>query len=63
MIVDTGHAALSVALLVAVYAVLASFLGAWRQIPALVLSGRYGFYTIPALLAAVSYTHLRAHET
>ena len=51
MIVDAGYAALPIALVVSGYAVLASFLGALQRVPALVLSGRYGFYTIPALLA------------
>ena len=51
MIVDAGYAALPIALVVSGYAVLASFLGAWQRLPALVLSGRYGFYTIPPLLA------------
>ena len=51
MIVDAGYAALPIALVVSGYAVLASFLGGLQRVPALVLSGRYGFYTIPVLLA------------
>ena len=48
--VDAGYVALPIALVVAVYVVVASFLGAWRRVPTLVLSGRYGFFTLPVLL-------------
>ncbi len=54
MIVDTGNLALLLALLVTCYVVVASFLGAWQRIPALILSGRYGLYTVPVLLAISS---------
>ena len=50
MIVDAGYVALPIALLVAGYVAAASFLGAWRRLPVLVLSARYGLYTTPALL-------------
>ena len=48
--VDVGHMALVIALVVAGYVAVASFLGAWRRIPELAASGRYGLYTVPALL-------------
>ena len=51
MIVDAGSVALPIALVVTVYAVVSSILGAWRRVPELVLSGRYGLYTVPFLLA------------
>ena len=51
MIVDAGSVALSIAFVVTLYVIAASFLGASQRIPALVVSGRYGFYTVPALLA------------
>nr|ABZ09428.1 putative cytochrome C assembly protein [uncultured marine microorganism HF4000_APKG8C21] len=48
--VDVGHMALVIAFVVAGYVAVASFLGAWRRIPELAASGRYGLYTVPALL-------------
>ena len=51
MIVDAGSVALPIAFVVVVYAAVSSVLGAWRRIPELVLSGRYGLYTVPFLLA------------
>ena len=51
MIVDAGNVALPIALIVVVYAVAASWIGAVRNRPELVLSGRYGLYTVPLLLA------------
>ena len=48
--VDVGYMALVIALVVAGYVAVASFLGAWRRIPELAASGRYGLYTVPALL-------------
>ena len=50
MIVDAGYLALPIALLVAAYATVGSFLGAWQRLPVLVLSARYGLYTVPVLL-------------
>ena len=50
MMVDAGYQALAIALVVATYAAGASFLGAWRRLPVLVVSARYGLYTVPALL-------------
>ena len=52
MIVDAGFVALPIALLVAGYAVAGSFVGAWQRLPVLVLSARYGLYTVPVLLLA-----------
>lgn len=51
MIVDIGQIALVTTVIVAIYVVLASFLGASKSIPVLIASGRYGFYTIPSLLS------------
>lgn len=50
MIVDVGYAALLIAMVVAIYVVVGSFLGASQRAPELILSARYGFYTIPFLL-------------
>ncbi len=60
MIVDAGSLALWIALLVASYAVLSSLLGAWRRVPELVLSARYGFYTVPFLLLVAAAALVRA---
>ena len=49
--VDAGYIALVIALLVAVYLTLASFLGAWKRIPELTAGARYGLYTVPVLLS------------
>ncbi len=48
--VDAGQLALIIALIVAVYAAAASFIGAWQRIPELTTSARYGFYAVPMLL-------------
>ena len=48
--VDAGYVALPIALLVAGYVSVASFLGAWKRLPSLVLSARYGLFTVPILL-------------
>ena len=50
MILESGQIALSIALLVSIYVSTASFLGAIYRLPVLVLSARYGFFTIPILL-------------
>ncbi len=50
MIVDAGSLALSISFLVGLYAVAGSFAGASRRVTALVLSARYGLYTVPVLL-------------
>ena len=50
MIVDAGSLALPIALLAAAYASAGSLLGGWRRVPVLVLSARYGLYTVPVLL-------------
>ncbi len=60
MIVDAGSLALWIALFVAAYAVLASLLGVWRSVPELVLSARYGFYTVPVLLLISAGALVRA---
>ena len=48
--IDAGQMALLIALLTAIYVAAASFLGAWRRIPELTVSGRYCLYSIPVLL-------------
>ncbi len=58
--VDVGHMALVIALLVTVYVVVASFLGAWRRIPELSTSGRYGLYTVPVLLGVSTLVVVQA---
>ena len=50
MIVDVGNLALPIALLVGAYAALASFVGAGQRLPVLVVSARYGLFTVPVLL-------------
>ncbi len=50
MIVDAGQIALALAFIASGYVVLASFLGVTRRIPELVVSGRYGLYSVPLLL-------------
>lgn len=48
--VEAGQISLVISLLVAVYVVVSSWLGAWKHIPELSTSGRYGLYTLPILL-------------
>jgi cytochrome c-type biogenesis protein CcmF len=48
--VEAGQMALVIALLVAGYVAAASFLGAVKRMPELVVSARYGLYTVPLLL-------------
>ena len=48
--VDAGYLALLVALVVALYVAVASVLGGWQRLPALVVSARYGLTTVPLLL-------------
>ena len=48
--VEAGQMALVLALLVAGYVAVASFLGALQRAPQLTASGRYALYTVPALL-------------
>ena len=48
--VDAGQLALVIAMVVTVYAAIASFVGAWQRIPDLTASARYGFYSVPVLL-------------
>ena len=48
--VDAGQTALVIALLAAGYVVVASFVGGWRRVPELTVSGRYALYTVPILL-------------
>ena len=50
MIVEAGQIALALAFVVSVYAALASFLGVARRSPELLVSGRFGMYSVPALL-------------
>jgi cytochrome c-type biogenesis protein CcmF len=55
MIVDVGYVALLIAMVVSIYVVVGSFLGASQRIPELILSARYGFYTVPFLLFIVTF--------
>ena len=50
MILESGQIALPIALLVSVYVSTASFIGAGYRLPVLVLSARYGMFSIPILL-------------
>ena len=50
MIVEAGQIALALAFIVSLYAAAASFLGVVRRSPELLVSGRFGMYSIPALL-------------
>ena len=50
MIVEAGQIALALAFIVSLYAAAASFLGVARRSPELLVSGRFGMYSIPALL-------------
>ena len=65
--IDAGQMALLIAFLAAIYVVVASFLGAYRRIPELTVSGRYSFYSIPVLLAistiALVYAFVRSDFT
>ena len=54
MIVDIGYISLSLALIVTIYVMVASFVGGWQRIPVLVLSGRYGMATVPVLLSVAT---------
>ena len=62
MIVDAGHIALVIALLLAAYAAVASFIGAGQRVPDLISSGRLGLYAVPVLLlittVAVAYAFI-----
>ncbi|MCL0028975.1 heme lyase CcmF/NrfE family subunit [Dehalococcoidia bacterium] len=50
MVVELGQVALLLAFLSTAYVVVASVLGVARRTPELVVSGRYGFYSVPVLL-------------
>ena len=63
MIVDAGNLALVVALLVAIYGVLGSFLGGIRRSPALIDSSRYALYSVPVLLLVSVYALVHAFVT
>ena len=54
MIVETGQLALALAFVVSIYAALASFLGVARRSSELLASGRYGMYSVPALLTVAT---------
>ena len=60
MIVDVGQIALVIALVVAAYVGVASFLGAWRRIPELIVSARYALYTVPLMLLAATLSLINA---
>ena len=54
MIVEAGQIALALAFIVSLYAAAASFLGVARRSPELLVSGRFGMYSIPALLVVAT---------
>ena len=60
MMVDAGHLALVIAFVVTLYVVAASFVGALRRVPELSTSGRYGLYTVPALLGVSTFALVQA---
>ena len=63
MIVEGGYVALPIAFLVAAYVAVASFLGGVRREPVLVLSGRYGLFTVPVLLSVSTAALIYAFVT
>lgn len=63
MVVDAGNIALVIAMIVSMYVVIASFIGAWQKIPELTASGRYAFYTTPALLTIATVALVYAFVT
>lgn len=63
MIVEGGYVALPIAFLVAAYVAVASFLGGARREPVLVLSGRYGLFTVPVLLSVSTAALIYAFVT
>lgn len=58
--VEVGQISLVIALLVAGYATLVSFLGAGLRMPELAVSGRYGLYALPLLLIIPSMSLVNA---
>ena len=60
MVVETGQLALLIALIVAGYVAISSFLGATRRVPDLIVSGRYALYTVPVLLLISSLALVNA---
>ena len=60
MMIDAGHLALVIAFVVTLYVVAASFVGALRRVPELSTSGRYGLYTVPALLGVSTFALVQA---
>ena len=63
MIVDAGYVALPIALVVGIYVVLGSLIGALRHVSVLVTSARYGLFTIPILLAVSTAALINAFVT
>ena len=61
--VDVGQMALVIALVVAGYVAVASFLGGWRGIPELTDSARFGLYTVPPLLLVATLALVNAFVT
>ena len=61
--IEIGQAGLLIALLLAGYAVVASFLGAWKRIPELAVSGRYALYSVPVVLLVPTLALLLAFVT
>ncbi len=63
MVVEAGQLALALAFLATGYGVVASLLGVARRTPELVVSGRYGFYSVPVLLMLATATLVYAFVT
>ena len=63
MLVEAGQIAMAIALVVAGYGAVASFLGAWQKIPELASSGRYALYVVPLLLLIATLALVNAFVT
>ena len=63
MIVEAGQLTLLVALVVAAYVVVSSFVGAARRTPELVISGRYAMYSVPLMLLLATAALIYAFVT
>ena len=60
MIVDIGNIALPLAMILSIYAGIGSFVGGSQKIPTLIISARYGIYTVPLLIAISTITLIYA---
>ena len=60
MIVDIGNIALPLAMILSIYAGIGSFVGGSQKVPTLIISARYGIYTVPLLIAISTITLIYA---